>query len=253
MRKLSLMFITIVLLTGGVAQAQKKFRNPPIAPTPQTVIIQDEAGEGFMLFDLATGAYKCQLCEYDYSFSGVGSFKTDGCLIFFSAQGDGYTMTAYVDLCEQTAKCAIQVFKANGFDIEPWEETLSDSDLRNSEATCGTVKPDPADLPDEVILQNDEDGSFLLIIPATGDFKFIHCADNSAMSGVGKVTTSAPWLNFEATTNDYRVLASINLELKQGKAVVDVFSAFGEMAPMQEIISDSSFLDNVPQCGANKF
>ena len=253
MRKLGLMFLTMVLLTSGVAQAQKKFRKPPIAPTPQIVIIQDEAGEGFMLFDLVTGAYKCTLCEYDYAFSGVGSLKTDGCNVFFSAQEDGYSMTAYVDLCEQTAKCAIQVFKANGFDIEPWEETLSDSDLRNSEATCGTVEPPPAALPTEVILQNDVDGSFLLIVPATGEFKFIHCADNTAMSGVGKATTSGPWLNFEAITKEYRILASVNLELKNGKAVVDVFSPFGEMVPMQEIISDGSFLDNVPQCGAKKF
>ena len=58
MRKLSLMFLVIVLLAGVSAQAQKKNRTQgPTVRTPQTVLMQDDAGEGFMLFDLATGAY----------------------------------------------------------------------------------------------------------------------------------------------------------------------------------------------------
>ena len=34
--------------------------------------------------------------------------------------------------------------------------------------------------------------------------------------------------------------------------VIDVFAPFGEMVPMQEIISDGDFTDNVPVCGAKK-
>jgi hypothetical protein len=254
MRKLSLMLLILTLLAGVSVNAQKKMRAPaPMAPTVQWVTIQDDTGEGYMMFDLSTGAYKCKLCEYGYTYSGIGSVKTDGCLVTFSAIADGYTMTAYVSLCEQQGKCFIQVTKANGFDIEPWEEALSDADLRDSQATCGTAtEPPPADLPAEVILQNDADGSFLYLVTGTGEFKFIHCADNAAIGGIGKVTVSGPWLNFEVTTNEYRILASVNLEVNTGKAVIDVFAAFGEMVPMQEIISDGNFTDNVPSCGAKK-
>jgi hypothetical protein len=257
MRRISLMLLVVALFASVTASAPKKQRIPgPTPPTPQMVTIQDEEGEGYMVFDLTTGAYKCNICEYGYSVGGVGSIKTDGCLVFFSAIGDGYTVTAFVSLCEQMAKCSIQVTKQNGFDIEPWEEVLSDPNLRDSKATCGAVEPPPSELPSDIILQNDADGSFLYLVTATGEFKFIHCEDNTAMSGVGKVTRSGSWLNFEVITNEYRVLASINLDAKTGKAVIDIFAPIGAVSgvnvPMQEIISDSNFTDNVTVCGAKK-
>lgn len=253
MRKLSLLFLVIALFASVTASAKKDRRIPAPAPfTNQLVTIQDEGGEGFMVFDLVTGAYKCQLCEYDYTYSGIGSVKTDGCGVFFSAVGDDYSMNAYVDLCEQKAKCTLLISSSVGPDKEPYEEVLSDPDLRDSKATCGVETPPKPDLPSEIILQNDLDGSFLYFVPTSGEYKFIHCADNTAMGGIGKVTSSGPWLNFEVIANEYRVLASVNLDLKTGKAVIDVFAPIGEMLPMQEIISDSNFLDNVPVCGAKK-
>lgn len=255
MRRLSLMFLIIALLAGVSAHAQKKNRGGDTAPpvrTPQTVIMQDDGGEGFMLFDLSTGAYKCKLCEYGYYFTGIGSVKVDGCLATFSAVTDGYTMTAYADMCEQKAKCFVEVRRLKGFDIEPFVEVLSDSNLRDSQATCGTSEPPPLAVPSEIILQNDADGSFLLLMPGSGEFKFIHCEDNSAMSGVGKVTKSGPWLNFESIATEYRVLASVNLEVRTGKAIIEVFAPIGEMSPMQEIIGDNDFTDNVPACGAKR-
>ena len=255
MRKLSFLFLVIVLLASGVAQAQKKYRIPPTpVRTPQLVIIQDDAGEGFMVFDIVTGAYKCKLCEYDYYYTGTGSVKLDGCLAIFSAITDEYTMTAYADICEQKAKCTIEVSTGKGFDLEPYVETLSDSNLRDSEATCGVSEPPPVTVPNEIVLQNDADGSFLLLVPAGGEFKFIHCEDNAGLGGFGKVTMSGAWLNFEVIATEYRILASVNLETKAAKAVIDVFAPVGEFAaPMQEVISDSNFADNVPACGAKKY
>lgn len=44
----------------------------------------------------------------------------------------------------------------------------------------------------------------------------------------------------------------VNLSTKEGKAVVEVLLPFGEMVPMQEIISDANFADTVAACGAKK-
>jgi hypothetical protein len=108
-------------------------------------------------------------------------------------------------------------------------------------------------VPNEIILQNDADGSFLLLVPAGGEFKFIHCEDNAALGGVGKVTLAGPWLNFEVIATEYRILASVNLESRTAKAVIDVFAPVGDFAaPMQEVISDSNFADNDAVCGAKK-
>jgi hypothetical protein len=254
MRKLGLLLVVLALF-GSVtvgAQKTKKRIQAPAPPTPQLVIIQDDRGEGYMVFDLLTGAYKCELCEYDYYFSGVGSIKTDGCMIIFGAVEDGYNMAAWVDLCENKGKCMIQVTKPTGPTPEPWEEVLSDPNLADSEATCEEAEPPPTDMPSEIILQNDVDGSFLYFVTASGEYKFIHCEDNTAMGGVGRVTRSGSWISFEVIAPEYRILASVNLDLKSGKAVIDVFEPIGEMAPMQEIISDPNFADNVPVCGARR-
>jgi hypothetical protein len=90
MRKFGFLLIVMILFAGVSVNAQKKRRLPVLQPpTPQSIIIQDEKGEGFMFFDVGTGAYKCRVCEYDYSVSGIGGVKTDGCVIYFSAIEDG--------------------------------------------------------------------------------------------------------------------------------------------------------------------
>jgi len=63
---------------------------------------------------------------------------------------------------------------------------------------------------------------------------------------------SSNLFTFEAITNEYRILASVNPDTKEGKAVVDVLLPFGEMIPMQEIISAANFNDNVAACGTKK-
>jgi hypothetical protein len=260
MRKLGFMFLLIALMAGVSVQAQKDTGGikpaPPIRQ-PQTITIQDDRNEGYMVFDLVTGAYKCYLCEYQYGFSGTGSVKLAGGLATFSAVEKGYTISAYVNLYDQTATCFIEVreIPVVGFNnIDPMQEILSDSNLRDSTANCITKAPPPPPvvMPSEIILQNDVDGSFLLMVPATGEFKFIHCEDGGAMSGVGKVTREGSSLSFEAFGAEYRVLVSVNLEEKSGKAVIDVFASMDGMKPMQEIISDNNLSDNVPVCGAKK-
>ena len=159
-----------------------------------------------MFFDLDTGAYKCRVCEYDYSISGTGGVKTDGCVIYFRATGDGYAVRAYVNACEQTGTCFIQVTNSGNVDTEPWEEELVDPNLSDSQPACTpTITPSPI-TPTEIILQNDADGSFLLFT-AAGEFKFTHCEDNTVMGGKGIVKLTGSWLTFEAITTEYRILA----------------------------------------------
>jgi hypothetical protein len=254
MRKLALIFLFLAIMTGVSVQAHKQ--NVGIRPRqPQKITIQDDKNEGYMVFDLVTGAYQCYLCEYQYSFSGTGSVKLTGCQATFSVIEKGYTMTAYANICEQTAKCFIDIrlMPAPGSDIGPVQEILSDSNLRDSVATCITREPPPPPFEwGDVILQNDVDGSFLLIVPSTGAFKFVHCEDGSSLSGTGKVTREGSWLSFEVLTAEYRVLASINLSEKSGKVDIEVFVPIDGIKPMQETISDNNLNDNVLFCGPKK-
>jgi hypothetical protein len=252
MRKLGFMLLILAFLAGISVQAQKQ--NIGIKPRqPQKITIQDDKNEGYMVFDLVTGAYQCYLCEYQYAFSGTGSVKLDGCLATFSVVEKGYSMTAYANICDQTAKCFIEIriAPAPGSDIDPMQEFLEDTNLRDSVASCVTKEPPPPpiDWGTEIILQNDVDGSFLFIVPSTGAFKFTHCEDGGSLSGVGKVTRQGDNLSFEVLANEYRVLASVNLAEKFGKAAIEVFVPMDGMKPMQEIISDNNLTDNIAVCG----
>ena len=114
----------------------------------------------------------------------------------------------------------------------------------------GTNPPPPVDQPLEIILQNDADGTFLYINAATGEFKFTHCLDGTTLSGTGKVTRAGSLLNFEAMTRLYTVVATVDVESKQGKAAVVMFEPKGDRKLMEEFINDVNIADNVPACGA---
>ncbi|HET8675443.1 MAG TPA: hypothetical protein VFO63_06655 [Blastocatellia bacterium] len=248
MRKLSLMFLILLLLTAVSAEAQKRKRGDKLPPTPgpTLIVMQDDGGEGFMLFDMVTGAYKCKLCEYDYVYTGIGSVKVEGYTVTFSARDEGWTITSFIDLFEQKGKCFVEVRGT----WEPYLEILSDADLRDSQASCGSSEPPPIETPSEVILQNDADGSFLLFMPARGEFKFTYCEGNLAISGTGVVTRTGNVLNLEALGTDYRILAGVDLFTKSGKAAITMFDPTNGEKHMEMFISDANLTDNVAACGA---
>lgn len=254
MRRPGLVILIITLLAGVSAYAQRDHNPKPQPPigTAQQVYIQDDSGEGFMAFDLWSGAYTCRLCEYDYEFTGKGTVKTEGCLVTFRVVSENYSMTAYADMCEKRAICIISMRKMAGdSDSDSMQITMSDSDLRNSTLECGiTSPPPPADLPLEVILQNDADGTFLFINAATGEFKFTYCGDGTTLSGTGKVSRAGSLLNFEAMTRLSTVVATVDLGANQGKAAVVMFESKGDKKLMEEFINDVNIADNVPACGA---
>ena len=143
MKRLSLVFAIAVLLVGIPVQAQKKNRpiiQPPPGIRPVAVLIQSDAGEGFMAFDLRSGAFNYNLCEYGYINSGVGQVKIDGCSVYFSAITEEYSVFATVNMCDHEAKCVIEIFGIPGKgEIEPMTEYLVDWDMVNSKPECSIV------------------------------------------------------------------------------------------------------------------
>lgn len=135
MRRISLVVAMIVLLVGIPVQAQKIQPRPIIGPAEVT--IQGENGEGYMVFNLKSGAFKCYLCEYGYVMSGTGEVKIDGCNIYFSAFSDEYNIFASINKCDQQAKVAVELYlKDTRFEIAPVYESWFDSNLLDSKADC---------------------------------------------------------------------------------------------------------------------
>ncbi|HWO02542.1 MAG TPA: hypothetical protein VNS63_25085, partial [Blastocatellia bacterium] len=111
---------------------------PPPGIRPAGVLIQGDTGEGFMTFELKSGAFTCNLCEYGYELKGVGDVKIDGVNIYFSAVTEDYSVFASANVFDHQAKCVIEVLRMpdKGYDIQPITEYLVDSDMLNSKPDC---------------------------------------------------------------------------------------------------------------------
>src|SRR3954453_12954766 len=91
MKKLSILFTLVVMLAGVSVEAQKKRPIPPIPPPVKNVLsVQDQDGGGYILFDITTGDFKCNMCEYGIAWGGTGAVKVDGFNVFLSAVTDSY-------------------------------------------------------------------------------------------------------------------------------------------------------------------
>lgn len=144
MRRSGLVLAMIVMLAGVSVQAQKKSAQVRLTPPtfqPQQVVIQDDNGGGFLVFDPASGAYKSTLCEFGFVFSGTGQVKVDGCNVNFSDIQTGYRIFATVNMCDHQAKCAFEVFEEPNlrFDIEPIFGSLVDTNVLNSMTECASA------------------------------------------------------------------------------------------------------------------
>lgn len=141
MRKLGLLFALIVMLAGVSVQAQKGFRPRISPPTPEPskkIVLQDDNGGGYLVFDPMSGVYECKLCEYGYVLSGTGRAEIDGCSVYFSDIQEGYRIFASLNMCDHQAKAVIEIFslKDLGFDIEPMSESWSDTDMQDDTGDC---------------------------------------------------------------------------------------------------------------------
>lgn len=140
MKRISLVFAMVALLVGIPVQAQQKISPiiPPPGIRPVGVLIQADNGEGYMTINLKTGEFVCNLCEYNYALKGVGGVKIDGCNVYFSVITDDYSMFATINMCENQAKCAVQVLTDpnNTWDFQPFTEYLIDSNMLDSTPDC---------------------------------------------------------------------------------------------------------------------
>ena len=143
MRKISLVVAMIALLVGIPVQAQKIGPNPIGPPTPQPAIevsLKDDGGAGFMVFNLKSGAFTCNVCEYGYVLTGFGEVKIDGCTVHFSAITKDYRMFATVNMCDHDGKAAIEIFSLpdSKYDMPPMYEYWLDTDMRDSKLECNS-------------------------------------------------------------------------------------------------------------------
>jgi hypothetical protein len=145
MRKIGFVLALIVLLMGVSVQAQKRNKGiQPITPPVKSVVsVQDQDGEGFLSFDLVTGAFTCQMCEYKYTYTGVGQVKIDGFNVYLTAISDSYQIFVTVDVWTREGKAVMEMFKApdEKFEIVPFKEFFTDLNIDNNSLSCFKLQP----------------------------------------------------------------------------------------------------------------
>lgn len=144
MKRISLLLAFIALVGGVSVQAQKKNRIKPIGPpVKQLLTVQDETGDGFITFNLVSGEFNCNMCEYKYAFSGAGQVKVDGFNVYLTAVTDSYQIFVSLNLWDRQAKAVMEIFQSpeGKFDIEPIREFWTDLNIDNNSMKCAALQP----------------------------------------------------------------------------------------------------------------
>ena len=141
MKKTTLLLAIIVLLAGVTVQAQKGNRIKPFnPPVPKLLSVQDQTGGGFITFDIVTGEFKCNMCEYKLGFSGTGQVKVDGFNVYLTAVTDSYQMFVTVNMWDRSGKAVMEVFD-NRTDLPPIQEFWTDLSIDDNSLNCVTIQP----------------------------------------------------------------------------------------------------------------
>lgn len=145
MRKIGLLIAIIILVAGVSAQAQKKNGAKPIVPPspPAMLCVEDSDGGGFIVFDLASGDFKCSMCEYNYSFGGTGSVKVDGFNAYLSVVTDQYQIFVSVNMWDRQGKALMEMLKSpdGKSNIEAFREFWTDVNIDNNKMNCASFTP----------------------------------------------------------------------------------------------------------------
>ena len=146
MKKIIIGLAIIVFVAGVSVQAQKKSRiQPPPPPTKKLLSVQDETGGGFIVFDMVTGDFKCNMCEYKLAFGGKGDVKVDGFNVYLSAVTDSYQIFVSLNMWDRQGKAVMQVFQTPGsqIDIDPIQEFWTDLNCDDNSLTCVAIQSAP--------------------------------------------------------------------------------------------------------------
>ena len=143
MKKLSILFVLAVMLAGVSVQAQKKNRiqPPPPPPMKQTQTVQDEDGGGYFTFDIVTGEFKCNMCEYGLAFGGVGQVKIDGFNIYITALSEEYSMFVSINVWDKQGKAVMEIFNpppGSAVDAN-LREYWTDGNIYNNTLSCASI------------------------------------------------------------------------------------------------------------------
>ncbi|HKR62079.1 MAG TPA: hypothetical protein VJS64_20495 [Pyrinomonadaceae bacterium] len=141
MRRLSFIVALLILLAGVSVQAQKGV--PPIEKEGEyDICVQDDVNGYYLLFNSTTGDYEFERCSDGVEFLGKGQISGKECDIILEDAGFNRYIFAAVNLCEQTGKAHIRVFKGLKTTpyIPPMLETLTDSNMIDDTWDCSTVK-----------------------------------------------------------------------------------------------------------------
>lgn len=108
----------------------------------------------------------------------------------------------------------------------------------------------------ELVLQDDNSGSFLLVDVKTGEYKFHDCKSDFAMGGFVKVNFTGCTASVKEESEGRLVVAEIDMCSGKGRAYLateTIDGSFGAQPPTREFtITDSNIRDSVAECKATE-
>ncbi|HEY7915271.1 MAG TPA: hypothetical protein VIG62_25410 [Blastocatellia bacterium] len=137
LKLISIVLMLISLFAISASGRQKTF---------QLVNLQDDKSGDHLILAIPTGEYKFESCRENFSTSGVGIVKIDGCKVTLIDISDTGRVLAEVDLCERVGKADI-TFDSDGSTsqtvLPAVEFILSDSNTADSSFDCKSGSIDP--------------------------------------------------------------------------------------------------------------
>jgi hypothetical protein len=140
MKKLSILFALVIMLAGASVQAQKIQPAPP--PVSKILSVQDQDGSGYIWFNVVTGEFTCNMCEYGYTFSGKGEVKVDGFNVYLAAVTDSYQIFVSLNMWDSQGKAVMEMFQSpqDKADLVPIQEFWTDLNIRNNSLQCSKIQ-----------------------------------------------------------------------------------------------------------------
>jgi hypothetical protein len=137
MRRLSFILALIVSLAGASVHAQKGV-GPIDKDGEYDVGVQDDQNGYYLLFNSKSGDYHFERCSDGVEFQGTGQISVKDCEIILEDVGFNRYVVVTADLCQQSAKCLVRVFKGMKTIpyIPPMLETMSDSNMTDNTYDC---------------------------------------------------------------------------------------------------------------------